>query len=62
MMTNIQLDKDFYLIVTPTILSNIIALPYDKRETLISFLSGVEILIPHKGLVVAQQTFMSSKV
>ena len=34
--------------MSPTILSNIIALLYDDRETFISFLSGVKTQIPYK--------------
>ena len=60
-MTCLQLDKDFNLICLLLFLSNIIALSYDKQESLI-FLSRVEILIHHKSLMVAQQTLMSSKV
>ena len=48
--------------MSSTILSNIIVFLYDEWDILNNFLSGIVILIPHRGLVIAQQIFISFKV
>ena len=50
----------FKLVMSPTILSDTIALSYGKRDIFYIYLSGIEILIPHNDLVLTQQILMSS--
>ena len=57
-----NLDEEFYLIVSPTILTNFIALKYEKQEISLYFLVGLRSLFLTNTLWIAQQAFMSSRV